>query len=130
MGDSNNRHQLYDRPTLRVYTAIHYTVECTTSDPKTTERRTRWTVAIECLSKVTLDDTRTSQTMEPAKCATQIHHSTVKHTIWNYPTTIDRIAVSLIKEVLSLKLPETHNTHQPGAFTAYWNFRTDTSMVP
>ena len=68
--------------------------------------------------------------MEPARRATQIHHSTAKHTIWHYPTTIHPEAVFQIKEALSLELPDTHNAHQPGAFTAYWNFPTDAGMVP
>ena len=35
-----------------------------------------------------------------------------------------------IKEAFSLTLPDNHNAHQPGIFTTYWNFRTDTGMVP
>ena len=52
-----------------------------------------------------------------------------KHTPWHYPTTIRPEAVSHIKEALSLTLPDTHNAHQPGMFTTYWNYPTDTGMV-
>ena len=64
------------------WAAIHYTWECTNSDPKASDWQTRWTVASNRLSDVTLDDTLTPQTIEPAKRATQRHHSTAKHTIW------------------------------------------------
>ena len=38
--------------------------------------------------------------------------------------------VTQIEEALSLTLPDTHNASQPGMFTMYWNFPTDTAMVP
>ena len=37
--------------------------------------------------------------------------------------------MSQIKEALSLDLPDTHNAHQPGGFTAYWSFLTAAGMV-
>ena len=85
---------------------------------------------MEHLSDATLDDTVTPETMESRKQATQTYLSTAKHTVWHYPTTIHPEAVSQMKEALSLDLPDTHNTHQPGAFTLYWSFLTSAGMVP
>ena len=67
--------------------------------------------------------------MEPAGPAARTHRAPTKQTLWHYPTTINPEAVTQIKEALSLTLPDTHNTHQPGMFTLYWNFPTDTGMV-
>ena len=58
------------------------------------------------------------------------HLRNTKHTLWHYPTAIHHEGVNQIKEALSLTLPDTHNAHQPGMFTTYWNFPTDTGMVP
>ena len=68
--------------------------------------------------------------MEPAGRAARTHRDPTKHTLWHYNTTIHPEAVTQIKEALSLTLPDTHNAHQPGMFTIYWNFPTDTGMVP
>ena len=112
------------------WAAIHYTVEGTDGDPKTNDWQTRWTTAMDRLSGVTVDNTLSPQTVEPKKRATQTYHSTTKHTVWHYPITIHPEAVSQIKEALSLDLPDTHNAHQPGAFTTYWSFPTAAGMVP
>ena len=109
--------------------AIHYAVEGTDGDPKTSDWQIHWTTAINRLSGVTLNDTLTPQTMEPAKLAGQTYHRTAKHTVWHYPTTIHPEAVAQIKEALSLDLPDTDNAHQPGSFTTYWSFPTAASMV-
>ena len=68
--------------------------------------------------------------MEPAGRAARTHRDPTKHTPSHYSTTIQPRAVTQIKEALSLTLPDTHNAHQPGMFTIYWNFPTDTGMVP
>ena len=110
--------------------AIHYTLDCTTDDPMLTEWQTRWAAEANRLHEVALDDTLTPQTIEAAGRTAQAHRNPTKHTFWHYPTTIHPEAVTQIKETLSLTLPDTHNAHQPGKFTVYWNFRTDTGMVP
>ena len=110
--------------------AIHCTLDCTKDDPTLTEWQTRWAAEANCLHEVALDDTLTPQTMQPARRTAQTHRDPTKHTLWHYPTTIHPEAVTQIKETLSLTLPDTHNAHQPGKFTIYWNFPTDTGMVP
>ena len=112
------------------WTAIHYTPDCAEGDPTLTEWQTRWAAEVKRLDDVTLDDTLTPQSMEPAGPAARTHRDLNKHTLWHYPTTINPEAVTQIKEALSLTLPDTHNTHQLGMFTIYWNFTTDTGMVP
>ena len=112
------------------WAAFHYTLGCTNSDPIKRYWQTRCAVAIDRLHDVTLDNTLTPQTMEAAKRATQAHHRTAKRNVWHRPTTLNSGAVAHIKEVLTVDFRDTHKAHQPGAFTAYWNFPTDTSMVP
>ena len=111
------------------WAAIHYTVEGAEGDPRRSNCELQWTTELSHLSGVSLDDTITPQTMEPAKRAPKTYHSTAKHTVWHYSTTIHPEAVSQIKEALSLDLPDIHNAHQPGAFTTYWSFPTAAGMV-
>ena len=68
--------------------------------------------------------------MQPAGCAARTHRDATKHILWHYPTTIHPEAVAQIDEALTLTLPDPLNAHQPGMFTSYWNFPTDTGMVP
>ena len=68
--------------------------------------------------------------MEPAGRAADTHLGATKHTLWHCPITIHPEGVTQIKEALSLTLPDTHSANQPGMFTTYWNFTTDTGMVP
>ena len=68
--------------------------------------------------------------MEPAGPTARTHRDPTKHTLWYYTLTIQPGAVTQIKLALSLTLPDTHNALQPGMFTMYWIFPTDTSMVP
>ena len=110
--------------------AIHYTVECTDRDPKTNGWQTQLTTAMDFLSNVSLDNTLTPKTMEPAKRATEAHQSTAKITVCHYGTTIHLETVSEIKEALFMDLPGTHNAHQRGAFTVYWSFPMAAGMVP
>ena len=110
--------------------AIRYTLDCTKDDPTLTEWQTRWAAEANRLQEVALDDTLTPQTMEPAGRTAQAQRDPTKHTLWHYPTTIHPEAVTQIKETLSLTLPDTRNAHQPGKFTVYWNYQTDTGMVP
>ena len=111
------------------WSAIHHTVESAVSDPKTTNWRQRWSTEMEQLNDADLDDTLTPKTIEPAKQAIQTCPSTARHTVWHYPTSIHPEAVFQMKEALSLDLPDTHNAHLPGAFTAYWSFPRATGMV-
>ena len=110
--------------------AIHYTLDCAEDDPSLTEWQTRWAAEANRLDEVALDDTLTPQTMEPAGRTARTQRDATKHTLWHYPTAIHPEAVTQIKEALSLTLRDTHNAHQPGMFTIYWNFPTDTGMVP
>ena len=112
------------------WTAVHYTLDCTENDTTLTDWRKRWAAELDCLDNVTLDNTLTPQTMEPVGRAGRTNRDPTKHTLWHYPTTIHHYAVTQIKEVLSLTLPDTHNANQPGMFTTYWNFPTETGMVP
>ena len=112
------------------WAAIHCTVEYTNSDPRASDRQTPWTTAIDRLSNITVNNTLSPQTMEPASRATQIYHRAAKHTIWHYSTTIQPEAVSQIKGALSLEPPGSQNTHQLGAFTAYQRFSTAARMLP
>ena len=112
------------------WTAVHYTLDCTENDPTLTDWRTRWAAERDRLDDVTLDDALTPQTMEPAGRAACTNRDPTKHTLWHYPATIPPEAVTQIKEALSLSVPDTHNANQQGMFTIYWNFPTDTSMVP
>ena len=112
------------------WTAVHYTLDCARSEPTLTDWRTRWAAEVDRLDDITLNDTLTPQTMEPAGRAARTHRAPTKHTLWHYPTTIHPEAETQIKEALSLTLPDTGNAHQPGMFTIYWNFPTDTGMVP
>ena len=98
--------------------------------PALTDWRTRWAAKFDRFDDITLDNTLKPQTMEPAGRAARTHRGATKHILWRYPTTIHQEAVTQIKEALSLTLSETHNAHQPGMFTRYWNFLTHTSMVP
>ena len=60
-----------------------------------------------------------------------VHTGTPPSTnLWHSPTTMHPETVTQINEALSLTLPDTHNAHQPGMFSIYWNFPTDTGMVP
>ena len=68
--------------------------------------------------------------MKPAGRTARPQRDPTKHTLWHYPTTIHPEAVTQIKEALCLTLLDTHSAHQPGMFTIYWNFPTDTGMVP
>ena len=97
-------------------TAVHYTLDCAENHPAPTDWRIRWATEVDCLDNVTLDDTLTLQTMEPAGHAARTHRGATKHTLWHYPTTIHPEAVTQIKEALSLTLPDTHNARQPGMF--------------
>ena len=67
--------------------------------------------------------------MEAAGRTARTHRDPTTHTLWHYATTIHAEAVTQIKEALSLTLPDTHNAPQPGKFTIYWKFPTDTGMV-
>ena len=111
------------------WTGIHYTLDCA-EDDTLTKWQTRWAPEASRLDDVTLDDTLTPQAMKPAGRTAQTNRNPTKHTLWHYPTTIRPEAVTQIKEALSLTLPDTHNAHQPGMFTIYWNFPTDDGMVP
>ena len=110
--------------------AIHYTLDCAEDDPTLTEWQTFWAAEVNRLDDVTLNNTLTPQAMEPAGRTARTHRDPTMHTLWHYPTTIYPEAVTQIKEALSLTLPDTHNAHQLGMFTIYWNFPTDTGMVP
>ena len=110
--------------------AIHYTLDCAEDDPTLTEWQTRWAAEANRLNEVALNNTLTPQTMEPAGRTARTHRDPTRHTLWHYPTTIHPEAVAQIKETLFLTLSDTHNAHQPGMFTIYWNFPTDTRMVP
>ena len=112
------------------WTAIHYTLDCAEDDPTLTQWQTRWAAEVDRLNDVTLDNTLTPQGMEPAERLARTHLDPTKHSLWHYPTTIHSEAVTQIKEALSLTLLDTHNAHQPGMFIIYWNFSTDTGMVP
>ena len=112
------------------WAAVHFTPVCTNSDPTISDWRMRLAIAIDSLNNVTVDNTSTTQTMEPAKYTTQAHGSTTINTIGQYPTTIRSEAVAQIKGALSLEHPDTHNAHRQRAFTADWNFPTDRGMVP
>ena len=112
------------------WTAIHYTLDCAGSDPTLTDWQIRLAAEVNRLDNVALHDTLTAQAMEPAGRAACTHLNRTKHTLWHYPTTIQPEAVTQIKEVLSLTPPDTHNAHRPGMVTIYWNFPTDTGMVP
>ena len=112
------------------WTAIHYSLDCAEGDPWLTEWQTRSAAEVNRLYNITLDNTLTPQAMEPAGRPARGHRDPTKHTFWHYPTTIHPEAVTQIKEALSLTLPDTHNAHQPGMFTIYANFPTDTGMVP
>ena len=112
------------------WTAFHYTLDCTENDPTLTDWRTRWAAEVDRLDDLTLDDTLTPQTSEPAGRAARTRRDPTEHTLWHYPTTIHPEAVTQIKEALSLTLPDTQHAHQPGMFTTYCNFPTDTGMVP
>ena len=112
------------------WTAIHYTTECADSDPTLTDSRTMRAAEVNRLDDVVLDNTLTPQAMEPAGRAARTHRDPTQAILWHYPTTIHPEAVTQIKDALSLTLPDTHNAHQPGMFTIYWNFPTDTGMVP
>ena len=111
-------------------TASNYTLDCAENEPTLTDWRTRWAAEVDRLDDVTLNDTLTPQTMEPARRAARTQRDATKHTLWHYPTSIHPEAVARFKEALSLTLLDTHNAHQPGMFTTYWNFPTDTGMVP
>ena len=112
------------------WTAIHYTLDCAEGDPTLTEWQTRWAAEVNRLHDITSDDTLTLQAMQPAGRAARTHRDRTKHILWHYPTTIHPEAVTQIKEALSLNLSNTHNAHQSGMFTTYWNLPTDTGMVP
>ena len=112
------------------WTAIHYTLDCAEGDPTLTEWQTRWAAEVNRLNDVTSDDILTPRAMEPTGRAARTYRDPTKHTLWHSSTTIHRRAVTQIKEALSQTLPDTHNANQPGMFTIYWNFPTDTSMVP
>ena len=112
------------------WTAVHYTLDCAENDPALTDWRTRCAAEVDRVNDITLDDTLTPQTREPVGHVARTDRDATKHTLLHYPTTIHAEAVAQIKEALSLTLPNTHNAHQPGMFTTYWNFSTDTGNVP
>ena len=112
------------------WTAVHYTLDCAENNPALTDWQTRWAANVHRLDDITLDDTRTPQTMEPAGRDARTHQCATKHPLWHYPTPIHPEAVTQIKEALSLALLDTHNADHPGTFSTYWNFHTDTGMVP
>ena len=76
------------------WTAVHYTLNCTENDPTLTDWRTRRAAEVDRLDNVTLDNTLTPQTMEPAGRAARTHQDPTKHTLWHYPTTIHPDAVA------------------------------------
>ena len=114
----------------REWTAVHYTLDCAKNEPAPTDWGTRLASEANRLDSIALDNTLTPQTMEPAGRAPRTRRGATKHTLWHYPTTVLPEAVTQIKEARSLTLPDTHNAHQQGMFTTYWNFPTDTGMVP
>ena len=109
---------------------IHYTVDCAEDDPTLTAWQPRWAAEANSLDEVALDDTLTPQTTEPAGRTARTQRDPSKHALWHYPTTIHPEAVTQKKQALLLTILDTHNAHQPGMFTIYWNFPTDTGMVP
>ena len=113
-----------------VCTAVHYTLDYAKSDPALTDWQTQWAAEVDHLEDITLDSTLTPQTMEPAGRAACAHRGATRNALWRYPTTIHPEALPQIKEALSLTLPDTHNAQQPGMFTTYGNFPTDTGVVP
>ena len=112
------------------WTAIHYTLDCAVDDPTLTEWQRRWAAEVNRLDDVTLNDNLTPRAREPAERTARTHRDPTKHTLWHYSTTVHPEAATEIKEALSLTLLDTHNAHQPGEFTTYRNFPTDTGMVP
>ena len=70
------------------WTAVHYTLDCAENDPALTDWRTRCAAEVHRLDNVTLDDTLTPQTMEPAGRVVRTHRDATKHTLWHYPTII------------------------------------------
>ena len=63
--------------------AIHYTLDCAENDPRLTEWQTRWAAEANRLDEVTLDDSLTPQTMEPAGRTARTHREPTKHTLWH-----------------------------------------------
>ena len=63
--------------------AIGYTLDCAEDVPTLTEWQTRWAAEANRLDQVTLDDTLTPQTMEPAGRTAQTHRDSTKHTLWH-----------------------------------------------
>ena len=76
------------------WTFVCCTLDCNENDPTLTDWRTRWAAEVDRLDDVTLDDTLTPQTMEPAGSAARTHREPTKHTLWHYPTTIHPEAVT------------------------------------
>ena len=111
------------------WTAVHYTLDCAENEPTLTDWGTWLAAEVDRLADVSLDETLTPQTMEPAGRPAGTHLDATKHTLWHYHTTIHAEAVAQIKEAPSLTLPDTHNAHKQGIFRAYRNFPTDTGMV-
>ena len=63
------------------WTAVHYTLDCAEDDPALTDWRTRWAAEVDRLHDVSLNDTLTPQTMEPAGRAAHTHRDATKHTL-------------------------------------------------
>ena len=68
--------------------------------------------------------------MEPTRRSARTQRGITKHNLWHYPPTIHPETVIHIKDALFLTLPDTHINNKPEMFTTYWNFPTDTGMVP
>ena len=100
------------------WTAVHYTLDCTDNNPTLTDLRTRLAAEVDRLDDVTLNDTLTRQTMEPAGRTARTHRDPTKHTLWHYQTTIHPEAVAQIKGAL-LRHPQrppagfVHNILEP-----------------
>ena len=63
------------------WTAVHYTLDCAGNNPALTDWRTSWAAEVDRLQDVSLDDTLTPQTMEPAGRAAHTHRDATKHTL-------------------------------------------------
>ena len=61
------------------WTAVHHTLDCAENDPALTDWQTRWAAEADRLDDVTLEDTLTPQTMEPAGRAARTHRGATKH---------------------------------------------------
>ena len=112
------------------WTAVHYTLDCAENYPALADWRTPWAAEVDRLDDITLNDTPEPQTMEPARRAARTHQGGQQAHPPALPNYHTPRGSDPIKEALSPTLPDTHKAHQPGIFTTYWNFPTDTGMVP